>query len=138
MVRTGVVIEEKDGLLTLLFDRPEACEKCGQCNGRTHNATLELPGQARVGERVSVELPDGRLAQATLLAYALPVVLLLLGLVFGQRMFGFLPIAGDLRALMGGGVGVLLGLLLMAVSTRGARAKAHFSPRIVGLGDEGE
>lgn len=117
------------------FDRPEACQKCGQCDGGKHATILELSGRADPGDRVEVQMPEGRVAQAALLAYAMPLVFMLAGLL----------LSGSLRTALGvqmgengfaalcSGVGLLIALIPLGVMGRAGRLKNHFTPRIVAV-----
>lgn len=135
MVRSGIVIEQKDGVMTLLFDRPEACEKCGQCDGRQHNTTLDLPGDGTVGDRVEVDMPSGRVAQAALLAYAIPVAFLLGGLLVAGpiRRTLSLPLNSDLFTIICAVLGLAIGWLVMRLISKKAETRRHFLPRVVAI-----
>ena len=113
MIREGIVKAKSGDTLEICFERPEACEKCGACSGgHTHLACVK--GEAEVGDRVAVEMPDSRVLKISLLVYAVPLALLLAGLVFGCLVLG-----SDLA-------GALIGLALMAggyVLLRGADKK---------------
>ena len=60
MVRTGRVVAQENGQIEVCFDRPEACAHCGGC-GQKQRTLLRFPGEAAVGSRVDVEMPEGRL-----------------------------------------------------------------------------
>lgn len=82
MVRTGFVKEKRNGQLRVCFQRPEACEGCKGCAKGLlpRQELLTVFGQAEVGDVVDVQMPEARTLKATLLAYALPLLLLLAGL----------------------------------------------------------
>ena len=132
MVRTGRVVAQENGQIEVCFDRPEACAHCGGC-GQKQRTLLRFPGEAAVGSRVDVEMPEGRLASAALLAYGLPLAGLLLGLWLGSLLFpGEALAALCALLLMGGG-----GLALKALDPH-LRKKQAFQPRILAVYQEGE
>jgi len=69
--------------------RSEACGKCGACSiGQKEKMQFPLPeGQYTEGETVFVETQDKVLYKATMLAYVLPLVSLILGIFLGSVVF---------------------------------------------------
>ena len=58
MIRTGRVVEAKDGSLKVCFDRPEMCASCGKCGAHgVHQELVTVQGEAQVGNWVQVEMP---------------------------------------------------------------------------------
>ncbi len=127
MEQTGEVIEVNKGILTIRFDRPEACQHCGACNGEKHQALIEIPGQAGVGDRVTVSMPEGQVAKASLLAYAIPLAGLVLGLFLGWALGGEIP------ALLGAAVGLGLSLLVLRLNEKKLRKDAKWTPQLVSV-----
>lgn len=93
--------------------RPEACEACHACKyGRQERMLMDLPaGNYRAGEAVELNLPDGRIGVASLLAYGLPLAGLLLGLYLGWLTFGT-ELSEALGALIMLGVSIIMLKLL--------------------------
>ena len=83
MIRTGFVKEKKGERLRVCFERPEACEGCRGCakGFLPKKELLTVFGQAEVGDMVDVQMAEARTLKATLLAYALPLCLMLAGLL---------------------------------------------------------
>jgi positive regulator of sigma E activity len=127
MDQTGEVIEVNDGILTVRFLRPADCERCRACSGRTHQAQVRIPGKAEVGDRVVVRLPDGQVAKASLLAYALPLGGLFAGLIVGWVL------GGDIPALIGAAVGLCLSFLALGVNDRRLRGNDKWQPQLVAV-----
>ncbi|MBQ7455119.1 MAG: SoxR reducing system RseC family protein [Clostridia bacterium] len=86
MIRTGFVKEKKGDQLRVCFERPEACEGCRGCTKGflPKKELLTVFGDAEVGDMVDVQMAEARTLKATLLAYALPLCLLLIGLLAGS------------------------------------------------------
>ena len=76
MLRTGRVVSARDGELEVCFERPEACAHCGACAGQPHESLVRIPGDAPVGRWIDVDMPEGQVLKASLLAYVIPLVML--------------------------------------------------------------
>ena len=86
MIRTGFVKDKKGDQLRVCFDRPEACEGCKGCAKGLlpKKELLTITGQAEVGDMVDVEMPEAQMLKASMLAYAMPLALFLIGLGVGS------------------------------------------------------
>ena len=87
MTRTGDVIKVKPGMVRVAFCRPDACAKCGACEGGKKETVLWLKGTASVGDTAVVDIPERILFKASVIAYLLPLVLFLGGLLLGNLFF---------------------------------------------------
>lgn len=69
--------------------RSEACGKCNACSfGQKEKLHFPLPeGAYTEGELVCVETQDKVLYKATMLAYALPLAMFLIGIFAGSALF---------------------------------------------------
>jgi len=79
-----------DGRLMAEIVRTEACQQCRACQfGQTERILLPLPkGKYRAGDTVSVSLPESKFTQASIIAYALPVLFMFAGLLI-PNLLGF-------------------------------------------------
>ncbi len=114
--RARVLVTEGD-LARLEVERPSSCGGCGASGGcgtallgkwlTRHRLRVRAlnPIGARPGDWVVVGLADEVLTQASLVAYLLPLVGLILGAAVGQA-FG-----GEPLAILGGGAGLAAGLM---------------------------
>ena len=127
MEKTGEVIEVKNGLLTVRFERPEACGECHACDGTKHQSTIQIKGNAQVGDSVTVFMPDGQVAKASFLAYAIPLFGLLLGLFIGGS-FG-----GDVPALIGAALGLGVSFFTLRVVDGRLRGNAQWTPKLLSV-----
>ncbi len=101
--------------------RASGCGRChepGGCGGglsvdRGISRTYRLPNRigARVGDDVVLTIPEGALLKVSLLAYLIPVALVIAGAVVGT-------IVSDLAAIAGGALGLALGLGLLRLGER--------------------
>lgn len=133
MIRTGRVVEVRDGVLEVCFNRPEACDHCNGCAGQKHKTLVSIKGDAPLGSTVDVQMPATQVFKASVLAYGLPIVLLILGLLIGMTVFNSESIAA------------LLGIGSMALSWGALRLmegylqkKRNWQPYIVAVHEEGE
>ena len=109
MTKFGQVVayDAKNHLVTIEYSRPEACEKCGGCGSSTHKGSVVLKADCAIGNWVKLELPESRFLQATALAYGIPFVGFLGGLLLGFWLFkAELPAA--FTALFGLGLSLLV------------------------------
>ena len=136
MRKTGTVISVQDDMIEVRFERPEACAKCGACGeGRKTCTTLKLRAQAQVGDEVVVELPEGRVAQASLLAYTVPLVFFVAGLLAAApvRSALGLTVPQDLLAVILGLLGLGLSLLILRAVEPRIRRRSGWRPQVVSV-----
>ena len=119
MVKFGQVTayDPQTGMAEISYIRPDACAKCGACSSlnKTGKITLQIPASVASpascapGSWVKVFLPDGKFLSAAALAYALPLLGFLAGLLLGYFLSG----KQDLWAVLGGlaGIGLCLPFL---------------------------
>jgi len=136
MLRVGTVVASEGGQLTVLFERPEACEKCGACGGGRHGHKIVLAdpaGGAAVGDQVSVDMPEARLVSASALAYLIPLGGLLIGLLVGAGQAGRLApgMSPDLFAGLCALAGLAVSLPVLMLADRAVRGKTRWMPQIV-------
>ena len=106
MKREATVVEVHGRLMAEVV-RTEACLQCHACQyGQKGRVLVELPeGDYRVGDTVELSLEDARFARASLVAYALPVATLFLGLLIAA-FAGLSEVWQALCALAGLGAGL--------------------------------
>ena len=130
MVRTGFVKEKKGDHLRVCFSRPEACEGCKGCaKGLVpKQELLTVFGQAEVGDMVDVEMPQAQTLKASVLVYALPLALLLIGLAAGYG-------AGltDGMTLLLSLAGLALGALAAWIIDKRLRVRPNWRPSVVNV-----
>ncbi|MBR3928658.1 MAG: SoxR reducing system RseC family protein [Clostridia bacterium] len=88
MKREATVVLHK-GKLCAMIERPEACGDCRACDfGRKEKMHYPLSeGNYKEGDKVLIEISDRALGRATLIAYGLPLLSMLLGLTLGAVLF---------------------------------------------------
>ncbi|NMD37311.1 MAG: SoxR reducing system RseC family protein [Christensenellaceae bacterium] len=133
MIRTGKVIANNNGNCEIEFVRLEACGKCRGCNLNNTPARLTMPGNYNVGDFVDVSLPNEQFLKATAVAYLIPLIGLLVGLVLGSVIPKYFDMkTSDVTTLIGGVSGLALSMLGLGVSERLRKKPAAWEPFIVG------
>lgn len=118
----GTVLAIADGKATVSIDTG-GCKGCGQgkdCSigkvaaGRpATQLTLDAPAGLRVGERISLSLPEGRLPLMALLGYLFPALAMLIGAGIGNAHDG-----SDAATALGAIIGFLSALALVSLVVR--------------------
>lgn len=118
--------------------RQSGCGRCHEAGGcksgqredpqaqRCNEYALENVCDARLGNRVTVEVPEGATLRAVLFAYVLPVLAFVVFSGLGQLVFG-----SDFGAFVAGLAGLGLAVFVMRRYGSGGRNKQH--PRIVSV-----
>ena len=127
MERLGEVTRVDGKWLEITFCRPSDCEKCHACMGGDKMTTLRLEGTANVGDKALVELPDSTITQASLLAYGLPLIGLIAGMLLGDKL---IPLENSLDALIGAVIGLALPLAWLLMSEKKRRNNPRWTPQI--------
>lgn len=130
------IITALDGEYALVQMDGSGCGRChepGGCGGvnigKMLCATPQVfrvlnPARSAVGEHVIVMVPDGAVRRGALLAYGLPLLLLLIGAFTG------LGAAGDLGAAVGSVAGLAVSLPILRFSQVRNAASRQFLPYI--------
>ena len=130
----GLVTAVAGGNVQIHFLRSSACGHCGAClavGDSEMEITLPNTLGAKEGDRVAVDLSPKRVVQASLLAYAVPLVLLIAGVLIGSRIADWAGLAL--------GVGACgIGYLILRIVDRQSAKKHSFQPRMMRILDDWE
>lgn len=130
----GLVTVITDGTAQIRFLRSSACAHCGACLtvGDTE-MEVSLPNTlgAKEGDRVVVDLSPKRVVQASLLAYAVPLLLLIAGVLIGSRY-------ADWAGLALGVAACGIGYLILRIVEKTSVKKKSFQPRMTRILDDWE
>lgn len=127
MERIGEVTAVRGEWLEVTFCRPADCEKCNACHGGQKQTVLHLRGQAAIGDTAVVEMPTETFMRASALAYALPLLLMMAGLLLGSGLF---PHRADLAGCIGAISGLAVAALVLKLTEKHRRREAHWQPRL--------
>ena len=133
MLRTGKVVAANGGEMEVCFERPEACAHCGACAGQKEKTLVKLPGDVPVGRWIEVDMPEGQVLKASVLAYVLPLIMLLGGLALGSLLFSQEALWAVTGILCMG-----LSWLILRLIEKRMKQKAVWQPTIVNVYGEGE
>ena len=136
MDRLGEVTAVDGKWLEITFCRPSDCDKCHACMGGEKTMTLRLEGKANVGDKALVSMPASTITQGALLAYALPLAGMLIGMLAGDAL---IPLGNSLGAIIGAGVGLALPLAYLLATEKKRRSDPKWTPqlkRILKMGEE--
>ena len=84
MTNKGIVKEVNGEMLTVVFERQEACGDCHACSlGSTNCAkhTITIKGKAEVGDEIVVEMDESHVMAASATAYLIPFAGFMIGLL---------------------------------------------------------
>ncbi len=136
----GIVAEAGAGYVWLDIQRQSACGSChasAGCGtatiakiwgGRSTRVRAVSDLALQAGDAVIVGLADGALLRGALLAYLLPVALLLAGAVLGESAFAG---AGEEPIILLGALGLGLGFLVVRVRSRRLRNDPRYQPVVL-------
>lgn len=115
MRETGKVIEVNGDYVKILIKRGTACGSCGACQVGREKLEMIMTAEnvigAEIGDTVEVDLETTDLITAALIAYGLPLVALIAGIVGGYYGFLYFGISSNSSQV----IASFLGLVLMAV-----------------------
>ena len=89
MTNKGIVKEVNGEMLTVVFERHEACGDCHACSmGSTDCAkhTITIKGKADVGDEIVVEMDESHVIAASATAYMIPFAGFMAGLLGGYAL----------------------------------------------------
>ena len=128
MERTGEVTAVKGEWLEVTFCRPADCEKCNACGLHQKTASMMVRGKANLGDQAVVSMPSSTVFQASLLAYVLPLIGLLVGLFAGFTLF---PQAENAAGIIGALIGLGIPLLFIVLTEKRRRQSSRWQPTLI-------
>ncbi|HNZ09446.1 MAG TPA: SoxR reducing system RseC family protein [Bacillota bacterium] len=141
MQQLGKVLSLEKGWAVLEITRPQACRGCGMCQPSSNAKRVKAICETEVepGDYVVVEMKDGDVLKAAGIAYGLPLLGFLAGIVTGNGVAGYFGMKGssDLFSVIGG-------FTFLALTYFGVRKydmgldKRSFCPKVTGKADPGE
>lgn len=129
----GVVLNIGDGIATVSVVRSGSCEDCGArilckiTGDDTHQVTALDPLGVKPGDHVRIAAPGKSILLASVYLYGIPLLLLLLGIILGSKIFA------HNSELYGSLIGIsFCAVYYFAVHTASGsdRQKKRFMPRI--------
>ena len=115
MEKTGLVVGLRGGKAIIEIARMSSCgDKCASCSGGCEKPPLvvevENDLQARQGDFVVLEAPEGAIIRSTMILYTLPLGLFILGVIVGNKVVApYVPANPEL-------VGILTGFICLVLA----------------------
>lgn len=137
IAETGNVVAVDDGHAWIQTIRTKACQSCAARNGcgqkllasatggRANQVRVVNSVNARVGEEVTLGIDENALLGASLLVYALPLLLLVVGSVLGH----YVSDGSDVPAMLGAVTGLASGFMASRIVQ--SRNTGHYEPRLL-------
>ena len=130
----GLVVGLNGTMAQIRFLRGKQCANCGACLTAGENEMeIALPNSldAKVGDRVVVDLLPKRVVQASLLAYAVPLAFLIAGVFLGGLVSDWFGLVLGVAA-----CGLAYGILRLV--DRRNQKRHSFQPRMERILEDGE
>ncbi|MBN2320447.1 MAG: SoxR reducing system RseC family protein [Acidobacteria bacterium] len=129
----GFVLETHNGIATVSVARSEACKACGarilcRTSGEENPRVIaQDPLGVKPGDHVRISAPGRSVLLASFSLYGIPLLLLLLGIALGAKLFLHHPeLYGSLL-----GIGLCaLYYFIVRIVSKSDRWKQHLLPRI--------
>ena len=121
MTNKGIVKEVNGEMLTVVFERHEACGDCHACHlGSTDCAkhTITIAGKAEVGDEIVVEMDESHVMAASATAYMIPFAGFMAGLL-GSYALGLSEPVMALCAVAGTAAAYLIMRMLDPILSKG-------------------
>lgn len=140
MMEEGRVIKADTGKILVEVEAGDSCEGCAMGHScvlmegaRRRRIWMENTLGARVGDRIRFDIHPGAVMLGSALHYALPVALLLGGIVAGALLGPRAGLESEIASIAGGVVGIAFSALLIAVLSALARKKSVLVPRLLDI-----
>lgn len=116
MEKIGQIISTDGKIAIVEVKRSSACgEKCGSCSGGCSSTGIYVDAENRIngkqGQLVKIEIETKTIMKAAFLAYTLPLIMLVIGVVSGSYVHGFLGLSISTEVFS-----FLFGLALMLIA----------------------
>lgn len=128
MERVGEVTAVRGEYVEITFCRPADCGSCHACQGARDRMQVTVKGTAEVGDLAVVDMPASMVMKASLLAYVVPLVGLLVGLAAGTLLF---PAQEAVAGVVGGALGLALALGVVGLTEKKRRNAPEWKPQLM-------
>lgn len=141
MNQKGFIIEiVDDKTAKMIMKRHSACASCGKCtklSSETQDLVVEVENKvgAKVGDHVEVRMESIKVLKATMLAYSLPLVGLLLGTIITYYTLTNISFNGNIE-LISGIVGLVctgLTYLYLRLNDKKYKDSGQYMPEVVSI-----
>ena len=106
-----------------------ACSTIG--GGETMEAEALNTANARVGDRVLLNIPSKSLWKISFILYMIPLIFLIAGIIIGMKLAANYSLEPELGALLLGVVGCILSFFLIKLFAQQVRKNKEYTPEVV-------
>jgi sigma-E factor negative regulatory protein RseC len=137
----GKVVKIQGDQAFIEVERSSACAECGlqEAEEMTTGGKVVFEAfnmiQAKVGDRVKVQVQTAAYMKATAYVYGIPVLLLASGAVFGAYIAGPLNRSSDAMSALFGIGGLMLGIFILFLMRKKGKAKKYIPAVVEVLSD---
>lgn len=122
MQRDGIVVSVNDDIAKIVLKRHAACGDCGACHIGEENMNVEVDAvnnlNAKVGDSVTIDMETPHVLKASFIAYGIPLIILVLGIVISQKIMGIMGIMNNMEL-----ISMVIGVIAMFVTFGVIRTK---------------
>jgi sigma-E factor negative regulatory protein RseC len=139
----GRVVKVQGDQAFIEVERSSACAECGlqEAEEMTAGGKVVFEAfnmiQARVGDRVRVQVQTAAYMKATIYVYGIPVLLMVIGAIFGMYIAGALNRSSDSMSAFFGIGGLLLGIFILFLLRKKGNAKKYIPVVVEVLTEDG-
>ena len=127
----GKVVKVQGDQAFIEVERSSACAECGlqEAEELTTGGKVVFQAfnmiQAKVGDRVKVRVQTAAYMKATIYVYGIPVLLMVIGAVFGMYIAGAMNRSSDAMSALFGIGGLVLGIFVLFLLRKKGNAKKY-------------
>lgn len=138
MNQQGFIIDIVDNRTAkMIMQRHSACASCGKCSklsSECQDLVVEVDNSigAKKGDRVEVSMESVKVLKATLLAYLVPLIFLLVGTILTYYILDLIKFSGHIE-IIGGVVGLIctcISYLLLKKNDNKFKESREYIPKI--------
>ena len=133
MREKAIVVAYKGNKAQVEILRSSACDNCKGCAVGTKNKTFRVwvnnPLNAEIGQRVEIELESSIFLSATFIAYIVPLLAFLIGIILGYKFADFFnfTLVEPFAFLIGIGIMFISYLIIHISSVKGKNSNKYTS-----------
>lgn len=115
MRREGRVIATDKDNATVVLMKHTACGDCGACHIGEENMNMKIEAlnsaSAEIGDKVMINMETPNVLTAAFIAYGIPLIMLICGIVGGKSILTFLGVTKDVEL-----YSLFIGLILLSLT----------------------
>ncbi len=134
----GIVIKITPNTAVIRATRKSACESCSQkhaCAATENSQEMEFEAdnsiQAKVGDKVTISLPTGKLLSASFLLYIFPIIMMIAGALTGDLLANAYQMDRSIMSAGGGFLFFFIAFGIVKIKDMQAKKSGGFLPKII-------